>query len=149
VKFAGAIASGLGVGLSPFAPGTLGSLWGVALGAATLAWSLPAKAGVLAVLVVVGLWASEQAGREWGHDHPRIVIDEVTGQYLTLFAAPSLAWFLWGFVLFRVADIVKPFPAGALDRREGGWFTMADDLVAGLYGALVLTLMVRLHHLLA
>ena len=80
MKIAGVIASGLGVGLSPFAPGTLGSLWGVALAFLTWEWPPAAKIGLLVAVSLVGWWASEQAGRMWGHDHPRIVIDEVAGQ---------------------------------------------------------------------
>lgn len=144
MKVATAIASGLGVGLSPFAPGTLGSLWGVALSYAAFDWPPAARAAVLVALIAVGIWSSEGAGRAWGHDHPRIVIDEVTGQYITLLAAPSPVWFLWGFVLFRLADIVKPFPANVLDRKKGGVYTMADDGVAGVYGLLVLYLISHL-----
>lgn len=143
MKAAALIATGLGVGYSPVAPGTLGSLWGLALAAATLAWPLPAKLALLALVSVVGVWASERVGRQWGHDHRQIVIDETAGQYLTLLLAPGLTWFAWGFVLFRLADVVKPYPASVLDEMKGGFFTMADDLAAGLYGLLALWVLTR------
>lgn len=138
MKAAALIATGLGVGYSPLAPGSLGSLWGIALTAATLTLPLAVKLAVLALVTAVGIWASERVGRVWGHDHRQIVVDETAGQYLTLLAAPDVTWFAWGFVLFRVADVVKPYPASILDRKKGGFYTMADDLAAGLYGMLAL-----------
>ena len=144
MRAAALIATGLGVGYSPLAPGTLGSLWGLALAGATsgLPWGF--KLALLAAITAVGVWASERAGRAWGHDHPQIVIDETAGQDPTLLLAPDWTWFGWGFVLFRLADIVKPFPASWLDDKKGGFYTMADDLAAGLYGLLAMWVLQRI-----
>jgi phosphatidylglycerophosphatase A len=143
-RFPLALASGFGVGYAPFAPGTWGSLWGVVLMYLTFDWSLFAKLWVLFAVILLAWWSCEVGGRFWGHDHKRIVSDEVAGQYLVLLAAPTHFWLLPGFILFRIFDITKPFPAGWLDRQKGGLFTLADDLAAGLYALLVLALAVML-----
>jgi phosphatidylglycerophosphatase A len=138
------IASGFGLGFSPVAPGTMGSLLGLFF--AYLSFELPIGIRLLALAVITGIgwWSSEKAGQAWGHDHPRIVVDEIAGQYLTLLAAPAVSWFLTGFLLFRLADIVKPYPASALDRKKGGFFTMADDMMAGIYALVALWVAVRI-----
>lgn len=142
-----AIAAGtvFGAGFSPVAPGTAGSLAGVGLCALTLAWPLALKLGVLAAVTVLGTWAAHEIGKAWGHDHQRVVIDEVAGQYLTLLTtAGSWVSLGAGFILFRLFDITKPQPARYFDDRKSGWYTMADDLVAGLYGLAALTLLEHL-----
>jgi phosphatidylglycerophosphatase A len=134
------IAAGGGFGFAPIAPGTFGSLPALLLVYITFPWPLLAKLALLAAICLLGWWASEMAGRQWGHDDSRIVIDEVAGQYLSLLFIPvlSLFWLAAGFLAFRVFDIWKPQPARALDRRKGGAYTMADDLAAGLYAMLLL-----------
>jgi phosphatidylglycerophosphatase A len=135
------IATVFGVGLAPVAPGTWGSLPGVAL-----AWGIGAFLGpwwVAAALLLVaaaGTWAAEGTARHFGHEDPRpVVVDEVAGQLLTLlFVPPTWQALLAGFLLFRFFDILKPYPAGALERLPGGAGIMADDLAAGIYANLVL-----------
>lgn len=135
------LGTGLGAGFSPIAPGTAGSVLGVLLSVplASAGWRTFALA--LAALVAVGVWAAGVCGERYGaHDHGRIVIDEVAGQLVALAGLPaSPGWLLAGFLVFRVCDIVKPFPARRIDRR---WRTpagvVADDLVAGLYANLAL-----------
>ena len=141
-RFPLALASGFGVGYAPVAPGTWGSLLGVGLMYLTFDWSLPAKLMMLLALLLVSWWACEIGGRYWGHDHKRIVIDEVAGQYLTLLAATTVLGLWVGFLAFRVFDIWKPFPANWLDRQKGGLFTLADDLAAGIYALVFLYLAV-------
>jgi phosphatidylglycerophosphatase A len=139
-------ATWFGAGLLPWAPGTWGSL-----AALPLAWLLMAAGGALlllaaAVLVfALGLWASDRYMKAVGvHDPGAIVIDEVAGQWLTLAVAPldPLAYLL-GFVLFRIADVLKPWPANWLDRRVGGAFgVMIDDVAAAAYAGGVLGILV-------
>lgn len=127
-------------GYSPWAPGTVGTLGAIPL---YLALS-PLSAGpyllltlALAVLAVV---AAERAGRYWGvADASPIVIDEVVG-YLVTMALVPFSWrtALAGFVLFRVFDIVKPWPAAAFDRMKNGLGVVLDDLAAGVWAAAVL-----------
>jgi phosphatidylglycerophosphatase A len=135
------LAFGFGAGCSPKAPGTMGTLLAVAL---YLPLSrLPLEFYLAAVLAVslVGIWLCGRAARDLGvHDHPGIVWDEIAGYLVTMIAAPAgWAWILAGFALFRLFDIVKPWPIGWLDRRvPGGLGIMLDDLVAGLLAAVCL-----------
>jgi len=109
--------------------------WGLA--AAGRPWA--AVAGLVAV-VAVGTWAADRAALRLGPSDPRqVVVDEVAGQMLTLlFVPPTWRALVLGFLLFRVFDILKPFPARALERLPGGAGIMADDLAAAIYGNLVL-----------
>jgi len=138
-------AFGFGTGLLPVAPGTWGSLPGIVLW-----WLLPKdiwlQAGVALALFVVGIWICGESARRIGvHDHGGIVWDEITGMFLTLMAVPAEpAWALVAFVLFRVADIWKPWPIRDLDHRlHGGLGIMLDDVIAALYAGLMLLILQR------
>ncbi|GEO82716.1 phosphatidylglycerophosphatase A family protein [Pararhodospirillum oryzae] len=135
-----------GSGLSPVAPGTMGSA-----AALPFAWGLmwafgPWGLGVATVLVtVLGIWACNAHVRRTGEQDPgRIVIDEVAGQWLTLLPAPlDPVSYLIGFALFRLFDITKPWPVGALDRGlKGGLGIMLDDIAAGVYAGVLVALVV-------
>jgi phosphatidylglycerophosphatase A len=136
-----AIGTGCGAGFSPIASGTAGSLVGVALYAALAGAGPPAVAIALTFLVPAGVWAAGICGKRYGaHDHGRIVVDEIVGQLIALAGFPARpGWLLAGFLLFRVFDIWKPFPARRIDTT---WRTpigvMADDVVAGVYANLAL-----------
>ena len=135
------LAFGLGTGLSPVAPGTVGSLLGVALAWLTLDLPLVLRIGIGIAVFAAGIWICGASARKLGvHDHGGIVWDEICGMYVTLLVAPPqlLAWII-GFGLFRAFDIVKPWPIRDLDHRLGGGLgIMLDDLVAALYAALLL-----------
>ena len=136
------VATVAGIGRMPVASGTFGSLVAVPFlpALATLRAESPMTVVLLvAVLVALAVWSAGRAEEILGgHDHSRIVIDEVAGQVIAgLFMPPS--WLAAGiaFVLFRVFDIVKPFPAGLIDGKvEGGLGVVGDDLIAGLYAGL-------------
>ena len=134
------VATWFGVGLAPFAPGTWGSL--AALPVACLVELYAGRVGLLVALAVVfvaGIWASEvMVRRGTAQDPGFIVVDEVAGMFLTLAFTP-LTW--WGigiaFVLFRVADVIKPFPANWCDANvHGGLGVMLDDLVAAIHAGI-------------
>lgn len=138
---AGWLATGFGSGLSPIAPGTVGSA------AALLPWlllrELPLTAYLLVVLAtfLAGIWAADWVIRRIGEEDPGVVvIDEFIGLWLALAAAPTgWAWALSGFALFRLFDIAKPWPASWADRKlKGGFGAMVDDAFAGLYALLAL-----------
>jgi phosphatidylglycerophosphatase A len=135
------VGTGCGAGFSPYASGTAGSLLGVALYVPLAAAGLPAVALAVALLLPAGVWAAGVCGERYGaHDHGRIVVDEIIGQLIALASFPAQpAWLLAGFLLFRLFDIWKPFPARRIDER---WRTasgvIADDVVAGAYANLVL-----------
>jgi phosphatidylglycerophosphatase A len=132
------VATGFGTGYSAFAPGTVGSALGVLLfwPMARAAW--PWQAGAAAVLFVVGSLAAQKVARAENRKDPGIVVvDEVVGQWVTLTALPFTPLTAGlGFLLFRVMDIVKPWPARDLESVPGGWGIMADDVAAGVYAHL-------------
>lgn len=137
------ISLGFGTGLAPRAPGTFGTLAGIP--PILVLWWLdapwPAMAALALALTVVGIWCAGRTARHLGvHDHGSIVIDEVAGMVITLIAVPP-SWLalLAGFGLFRLFDIVKPWPIRRIDARvHGGLGIMADDVAAGLAANLCL-----------
>jgi phosphatidylglycerophosphatase A len=135
------LAFGLGTGLSPVAPGTAGSLLGLALAWVTIDMPLQLRLMVAIALILSGVWiCGESARRIAVHDHPGIVWDEIAGIYLALLVVPPSIW-AWalGFGLFRLFDVWKPWPIRDLDHRlKGGLGIMLDDLVAALYTASIL-----------
>ncbi len=142
-------ASGAGSGFAPVAPGTAGSLVGLALGAALrrgLGLGDAALGAFAALVLALGLWSAGRAEAIFGRrDDGRITIDEVAGQLVALIGIPLRldAW-LVAFLLFRLADIAKPFPCRRLERLPGGFGVMGDDLIAGLYANLAGQLLWRL-----
>jgi phosphatidylglycerophosphatase A len=137
------LAFGFGTGLAPFAPGTFGSLPGILLFWLTMDYGLYVQLGVAAAISLAGIWICGESARRIGvHDHGGIVWDEIAGMYLTLMVAPiSVFGWILAFVLFRIMDIVKPWPIRDLDHRLGGGLgIMLDDLAAALYAAILLLL---------
>jgi len=138
------LASWFGCGYFPAARGTVASA--VALGMAVLLqryvrWQPWHFGALVAALLGPGIWAAGKEARRLARkDPPLVVIDEVLGQWLTLAGANALNWksYLAAFLLFRVLDIWKPAPARQLESLPGGFGIVADDLVAAVYGALVL-----------
>ncbi len=149
-----------GFGYAPVAPGTSGSLAGglLFLGFSWLGLSLGVYAAIVAGLSLLGIWAAGHCETAFGNkDDGRIVIDEVAGQLVTLApvfvygegaeargaGATTFEWWglvVTGFVVFRVLDIWKPGPVRWAEQRfEGGLGVMADDLLAGVIGGLLLT----------
>jgi phosphatidylglycerophosphatase A len=159
------IATAFGLGLLPKAPGTFGSLGGIAI-ALLLNWidlrvsfvteasrvpyfwstRLVITYAVMVFIAILGVIASDRAACHAQIKDPQwVVIDEVSGQLITYFAFLFLAPFpvnwktlLLGFILFRLFDIWKPFPARQLENLPGGWGIMADDWMAGIYAAILL-----------
>jgi phosphatidylglycerophosphatase A len=133
-----ALATGGGSGYAPVASGTVGSAVGLGLWLALIRLSPGAYALACAGVVLVGVWAAGRAESLLGkHDDGRITIDEIAGMLLSLAwlpARPEVAGL--GFVLFRIFDIWKPFPARRAEQLPGGLGVMADDLVAGAYANL-------------
>lgn len=141
------LALGFGSGLASKAPGTFGTL------AAVPVWWLLSQGGsivyVLGTLlaIVVGPYICGKAARDMGmHDHGSIVWDEVAGYLVTMLFVPiSITGALLGFGLFRVFDILKPWPISWLDKKlAGGTGIMADDILAGVFAAVVLQLLLLL-----
>jgi phosphatidylglycerophosphatase A len=134
------LATGFGAGYGPIAPGTWGSIpglvafWGLNRFGP---WTAVAGAGLAAA---IGVWAAGRAEHVFGEKDPgRVVIDEVAGQMVTLLFLPAEPLVLLaGFLLFRVLDVFKPWPARGLEGLPGGSGIMADDLMVGVYANLIL-----------
>jgi phosphatidylglycerophosphatase A len=143
----------VGVGYLPLAPGTWGSLVGVGiylllryaainLGHTTF---LFLELASIVIITLAGIWAASQTERITGRKDPgKVVVDEVAGQLISLLPITLvpfwLSWKPWvivSFILFRFFDIVKPYPARQMERLHGGLGIMCDDLVAGVYAAVV------------
>lgn len=131
-----------GVGYAPLAPGTFGSLVAVPLLpalAGVRAWSGAAYGVAVALVVATAVWAAGRAEEYLGgHDHARIVVDEVAGLVVAgIFLPGTWRAAALAFLLFRLFDVWKPFPAGIIDARVGGGLgVVGDDLVAGVYAGL-------------
>ena len=135
------ISLGLGAGLSPWAPGTAGTLAAIPLYLLLQPLAVPAYLAVAAALFLLGVWTCGRTAAALGvKDHRAIVWDEVAGYLFTMTAAPpGWIWVATGFFLFRFFDVVKPWPAAAADRVvAGGLGIMLDDLVAAVYASVVL-----------
>lgn len=139
---------GFGSGLSPFAPGTAGTLVAIPLFwlLAPLPWFI--YLAVVVVLFGIGIYLCQVTTVRLGaHDHSAIVWDEVVGYLLTMTAVPfDWRWVVAGFFLFRVFDVWKPWPIRALDRGVGGGLgIMLDDIGAAIYAALSLQLILYIY----
>ena len=127
------LALGFGVGLVPVAPGTAATAAAGLAGWWLIPLPLPARAALVAVLALAGIWiCGESSRRLEARDHPAVVWDEIVGFLAVTLVLPAQPlWWAAAFVLFRLFDIAKPWPVGYLDRRVGGGLgIMLDDLAA-------------------
>jgi phosphatidylglycerophosphatase A len=135
------------VGYAPVAPGTWGSAVGLLVYyAVRRQGSIPIELGVIAVILVIGLWSATEAEHHFGGIDPGpVVIDEVIGMLITLALHPvNIAGAVAGFFIFRVLDVIKPWPARRLELLPGGFGVVLDDVMAGVYGNLLIWGLVRL-----
>jgi phosphatidylglycerophosphatase A len=134
------VATGLGSGYAPFAPGTAGSLVGLALFWPLHHLALWAQAAATVAVFLVGVAAATHVARRLGIEDPGLVVaDEVVGMWVSLLGVPLTGvTAVAGFVLFRVFDVFKPYPARDLERLPAGWGIMCDDVMAGIYANLLL-----------
>ena len=151
-RFAYALATGFGAGLVPIAPGTVGAAEGVAIYVLIVALHLGTTTSISlfvatnVIVFAVGVWASSRACKMTGLKDPRLaVIDEVSGQLIAFTPLALWQWFsvpavIIGFLLFRVFDIFKPYPIRKLELLPSGLGVMADDVLAGIYAAVLLWL---------
>jgi phosphatidylglycerophosphatase A len=143
------IATWFGCGYFPVGPGTAGSLAALLMAVALHVFCGSGRGTFLLLTVILllpGVWAADMFAKRIGQKDPHVVVvDEVIGQWLTLAGAATLNWKSWlaAFALFRIFDIWKPPPARQLEALPGGIGIVADDLMAGLYGALAIFLLDR------
>ena len=137
------IGLGFGTGLSPIAPGTVGSLAAVVIYFLITLVTGGAAPFILAGLVIlslpVGVWATGLLVTDDDPDPGRAVWDEFLGMWITcLLLPPTIPWLAAAFICFRAFDVLKPWPARRLEALHGGWGIMADDIAAGIYGFVLL-----------
>lgn len=137
------LAFGLGTGTAPKAPGTVGSAAALLFLPVFGLMNLPLQLLWVVVTLVFGIWLCDRTSKDLGvHDHPGIVWDEFVGIWIVFIAVP-LSWstVIIGFVLFRIFDVIKPWPIRWLDRHvEGGFGIMVDDVLAGIFAFILLHL---------
>jgi len=138
---------GFGSGLSPKMPGTMGSLVGVLIFALLpeLDWRL--YLGIICLAFIVGVMLCDYTAKALNvHDHPAIVWDEIVGYFITMFMVPKdWLWILAGFILFRIFDILKPWPISIADKHvKGGFGIMLDDVIAALFSLIIIQIFLYL-----
>ena len=141
-----ALGTGLGIGLAPIAPATVASLAAVLVyGFSPLAEDSAGLFLLCGLGFLAGIWACHSLITDTDHDPKRAVWDEFAGMWITcLFLPKTLPWLAAAFVVFRVLDILKPWPIRRFERLPGGLGIMADDLAAGVAGAFGLNVAYRL-----
>ena len=137
------LATGFGSGLAPFAPGTAGTLVGVLICFAFIPLPWIVRLVLVLALSVFSFYVADQAEKIYNKkDDQRIVIDEIIGFQITMLpVAINIFSVCTGFVLFRIFDVLKPFPIKNLQRLPGGWGVVVDDVVAGIYAGAILWLL--------
>lgn len=138
------ISTGFFSGYSPIAPGTVGSLIGVLLYLLPFFSDILASFGITIAMFFIGVWTSAQLERRLGEDPQIVVIDEIVGVWISLLFVPRHLWAVAiAFVLFRIFDTFKPFPARRVESLKHGWGIMLDDVTAGIYANLSTQLIVH------
>ena len=141
-------AFGFGSGLSPWAPGTFGTLIAIPIVLFVMQFGFAVHLAFAVLAAIFGIYVCGESAKRLGvHDHPGIVWDEITGFAVTMLTvplaagsgAPELHWVVAGFALFRLLDIWKPWPIREADHSlSGGLGIMLDDVIAGIFAAAIL-----------
>lgn len=135
------IAFGFGSGAMPFAPGTFGTLMAIPFYLAIQSLSPTLYLLLVVVITLASMWLCDRITKEIGiHDHSGMCLDEIVGYLVTMYGAPhGLIWIIWGFLLFRLFDIWKPWPIRYIDEQvKGGVGIILDDVLAGVYSLIIL-----------
>ena len=149
IKIHKIIASGFGTGYVPIAPGTAGSILGILmfylLNQLEVYWGLSGNtillvnAGVILFVTLIGVNAIKNVHQVWAHDASAIVIDEIVGVWIAIYAMPhEWKYYLIALILFRFFDIYKPLFIRSLDKMASDWSVMLDDILAGVYSLIVI-----------
>ena len=137
------IGTGFGAGFWPWGPGTAGAVLATAIWFALFPWLTSLQMGIVLLVLILtftalGTWATAQLEPFWGEDPSRVVVDEMVGVWIPLVLASNWWTAVLALLLFRFFDIVKPLGIRKLDERRGAFWVMADDILAGVYAAIVL-----------
>ena len=147
------MASGLGTGYAPIAPGTTGSILGILIFYfINLAFErlninqtsiIVLNSVSIIIVLLIGVYSIKKVHQKWEHDAPQIVIDEIVGVWIAVFALPfHWQYYLFALILFRFFDIAKPLYIRKLDRLKNNWSVMLDDVLAGVYANIALQILV-------
>jgi phosphatidylglycerophosphatase A len=134
------------LGYVPVAPGTFGSAAGLVV-LALVRWSgsVGVELAVIVFLLAIGIWSGNEAEKHLGVDPAPVILDEVVGMLITLALIPVNLWgAIVGFLLFRLFDVIKPWPANRFEGLPGGVGVMADDAMAAVYGNLAMRLLLAI-----
>jgi phosphatidylglycerophosphatase A len=140
-KVAWILGTWFGCGLVPRAPGTMGTIGAIPLYWLVVHWGQPAVAVTALAIAAAGVWAASVVERDVGVEDPQVVvIDEVAGMLVTMLPILSFSWraTVTGLVLFRLFDVLKPWPVRRFENLPSGWGIVLDDVVAGILGALAM-----------
>lgn len=143
-KIAYILATGFGSGYAPLIPGTAGSIAALII-FLIFPHYLPLQLSIIIVAYLIGVWAAGIVAHERGEDPGLVVIDEFAGQWLALILIPqTITAYTGAFILFRIFDILKPFPVRQAERLPAGWGIMTDDILAGVYANIILQIIIFL-----
>lgn len=147
------IGTGLGSGFFPWGPGTAGAILATAIWYVFWLYLSPSillviTTALILIFTLLGTWATSKLIPYWGEDPHRVVIDEMVGVWIPLLLATDVLTALLSLLLFRFFDILKPLGIRAIDRKKGAFWVMFDDIIAGIYSAIVLFAVVQAYSLL-
>lgn len=138
------VGSGFFTGYAPFATGTVGSVIGLAFFFIPNFNEPVILIPATVILFYFGGLAAEKMERVYGQDPSVVTVDEVVGMWLSLwFIQPTIVNLTTAFIIFRVLDILKPYPAQTFDRKQGGWNIMIDDVIAAIYTNAIIQIAIR------
>jgi phosphatidylglycerophosphatase A len=135
------ICTGFGAGYSAFIPGTVGTLVALIFYLVPGFEAIPIMLTAIITGLAIGTYGAHRIEKHIGHDPGIIVIDEIVGMWVSLLFLPKMSAIIAAaFILFRIADIIKPWPASWCQRKSGGWAIMLDDVFAGIYANITIWL---------
>lgn len=141
------IGSGFFTGYIPFAPGSFASLLALGLFLIPGFENPTLQISVISLFTIVGIIIGNKFEKVYGKDPKQCTIDEMVGMWIALLFVPKYVWYLvLAFILWRVLDILKPFPANILEKVQGGWGIMLDDIIAGIYSLILVHIFVYFIH---
>jgi len=137
------VGSGFFTGYIPFASGTFGSLFALVIYLIPGFENPTILLTLISLFSIIGIYVGSKFEQVYGKDPAQCTIDEFVGMWITLLFVPKYIWYIViAFVIWRILDIVKPFPVNILEKIKGGWGIMLDDIVAGLYSLILVHIII-------
>lgn len=137
------LGSGFFTGYIPFASGTFGSLFALAIYLIPGFENPTILLTLISLFSIIGIYVGSKFEEVYGKDPSQCTIDEFVGMWITLLFVPKYIWYIViAFVIWRILDIVKPFPVNILEKIKGGWGIMLDDIAAGLYSLILVHIII-------